>query len=290
MLSIVRAPVPVRSRQGATMRDTRDLPLRNNIMSLLKKSFGPQGENDLLVAFERHSVDQIREVLDAGLDLRAPLRGKSPVTWLTEMYSRSDRFPACLRLLLDRGAVLDDPVVAPVLLNDDDALREAIRTNPSLIEHRTTMVSAFTPLVGASLLHVAAEYGNAKVARVLIGMGADVNATAAVDDFGLNGHTPIFHTVNSNGNRSAPILKLLLDAGARPDVALRGITWGKGFEWETTLFDVTPVSYAQFGLLPQVHRQERDIYETIRILLSAAGRPVPPLDNVPNRYLTPKGA
>jgi len=59
-------------------------------------------------------------------------------------------------------------------------------------------------------------------------MGADVNAAAALDDCGLNGHTPLFHTVNSNGNRSAPVLDLLLDAGARPDARLHGITWGKG--------------------------------------------------------------
>lgn len=56
-------------------------------------------------------------------------------------------------------------------------------------------------------------------------------------------------------------------------------------DWETTFFDVTPVSYAQFGLLPQVHRTERDIYENIRALLAAAGRITPPLSNVPNRYL-----
>ena len=246
--------------------------------------------NDLLVAFELQSVEKIRSVLDAGLDLRSPIRGKSPVNWLTEMYSRGDDFPKCLRLLLDRGAVLDDPVIAPVLLNDADALAAAIWATPSLLEHRTSMVSAFTPLLGATLLHVAAEYGNADVASVLIEMGAEVDATAAVDEFGLNGHTPLFHTVNSISNVSAPILKLLLKAGAKPDVALRGITWGKGFEWETTLFDVTPVSYAQFGLLPQVHRRDRDIYDNITLLLEAAGRPVPPLDNVPNKYLGPGDA
>lgn len=246
--------------------------------------------NDILGAFELHSVEQVREALEAGLDPRAPIRGKSPVNWLTEMYSRSDDFPKCLRLMLDRGAVLDDPIVAPVLLNDAEELEAAIRANPSLLNHRTTMVSAFTPLVGASLLHVAAEYGNADVARVLIEMGADVNAKASIDEYGLNGHTPIFHTVNSSQNRSAPILKMLLQAGAASDVTVRGITWGKGFEWETTLFDVTPISYAQFGLLPQVHRQERDIYDNIRLLVEAAGRTVPPLDNVPNRYLKPQAA
>jgi hypothetical protein len=39
----------------------------------------------------------------------------------------------------------------------------------------------------------------------------------------------------------------------------------------------------------QVHPRERDIYANIRLLLEAAGRPVPPLANVPNRYLQPKG-
>ncbi len=65
-----------------------------------------------------------------------------------------------------------------------------------------------------------------------------------VHDFGLNGHTALFHTVNSNQDRSKPVLGLLLEAGARSDLRLPGITWGKGFLWETTCFDVTPVSYA----------------------------------------------
>jgi hypothetical protein len=42
------------------------------------------------------------------------------------------------------------------------------------------------------------------------------------------------------------------------------------------------------GLLPQFHRREQDIYGNIRQLLEAAKRRVPPLENVPNRYLNPK--
>jgi ankyrin repeat protein len=246
--------------------------------------------DDILTAFELHSVEQVRNALDHGLDPGSSIRGKRLVNWLTEMYSRSGDFPGCLRLLLDRGAVMDDPAVTPVLLNDTGSLRAALDAEPSLLEHRTNMVSAFTPLVGATLLHVAAEYGLAEVAALLIESGADVNAAAAIDEYGLNGHTPLFHTVNSIHNHSAPILKMLLDAGARTDIVLRGITWGKGFEWETTMFDVTPISYAQFGLLPQVHRRDREIYDNIRLLLAAAGRVVPPLANVPNRYLDPGAA
>jgi hypothetical protein len=242
----------------------------------------------LLDAFDGHEVQEVRAALRDGADPRSPVRGKAPVEWLTEAYTRSDRFPDCLRLLLDHGAVPPDPVIVPVLLDDVEALRTAARTDPSLLSHRTTLVSSFTPLVGASLLHVAAEYGNLNAARALIELGADVNAPAALDEFGLNGHTPLFHTVNANANRSEPIMRLLLGAGADPGVRLAGITWGKGFDWETTFFDVTPVSYAQLGLMPQVHRRERDIYANIRLLLEAAHRPVPPLANVPNRYLQPK--
>jgi ankyrin repeat protein len=116
----------------------------------------------------------------------------------------------------------------------------------------------------------------------------DVNATAAVDERGLGGHTPLFHTVNSNRNRSKPVMRLLLAAGAKADVRVAGIEWGKGYDWETVFFDVTPISFAQMGLMPQVHRDERDIYSNIRLLLEACGRPIPPLGNVPNRYLQPK--
>lgn len=242
-------------------------------------------EFDLLCAFETHAVDTIRAILDGGLDARSTIKGKTLTNNLIEMYARSDSFPECLRLLLERGATLDDPRIAPVLLDDAEALSAALRRDPSLIELRTSMVSAFTPLEGVSLLHVAAEFGNMRAARVLLEMGADVNATAAVDDDGLNGHTPLFHTVNSAWNRSAPLMRLLLDAGAHTDVRLAGLVWGRGMEWETTLFDVTPISYAQFGLLPQVHRAERDIYDNITRLLEASNRRVPPLGNVPNRYL-----
>jgi hypothetical protein len=242
----------------------------------------------LLSAFDGHETEEVRAAVEAGADACSPIRGKLPVSWLLEEYTRSDRLADCLRLLFARGAVLPDPALAPVLLNDADAIRAAVRATPSLLEHRTTLTSSFTSLVGASLLHVAAEYGHLDAARALIEAGADVNATAAVDEHGLNGHTPLFHTVNSNRNRSEPILRLLLAAGARPDVRLAGITWGKGYEWETTFFDVTPISYAQIGLMPQVHRNEQDIYANIRPLLEAAGRKVPPLDNVPNHYLRPK--
>lgn len=243
---------------------------------------------ELLSAFDGHDVEGVRAALEAGADPCSPIRGKLPVLWLLEEYTRSDRLGDCLRLLFERGAVLPDPLLSPVLLNDVQSITATIRAQPTVLQHRTTLVSAFTSLAGVSLLHVAAEYGNFDAARALVEAGADVNARADIDEDGINGHTPLFHTVNSIHNRSEPIMRLLLAAGASTDVRLAGITWGKGYEWETTFFDVTPISYAQLGLMPQVHRSEREIYSNVRCLLEASGRKVPPLRNVPNRYLRPK--
>jgi len=232
-----------------------------------------------------NEVEGREALLGEGLDPRAPIRGKPPLDWLTEMYTRSPRFPRCVAALLDGGARLGDPLLAAVLLDDGSAVREELAPDSGVVDRRVTRVSAFTPLTGATPLHVAAEYGHANAARALLEAGADVDARASVDEHGLGGHTPLFHTVNSSRNHARPVMDLLLEAGARTDVRLAGITWGRGFEWETTLFDVTPISYAQAGLLPQMHRDPVQIRDNVEAMLRAAGRPVPPRVDVPNRYL-----
>lgn len=238
-----------------------------------------------LLACELHDAAGIRAALGRGLDPNALIQGKTPTTWLVEMYTRSDAFPGCLQALLDAGALVEPRDALPVLLNDAAAIDAAARQDPSWVARRVTLPSAFTPLDEATWLHVAAELGHIDATRALLAHGADPNATAGVDADGLGGHTPIFHTVNSNRHRAAPVLTLLLAAGARVDVRVAGLTWGRGFEWESTFFDLTPIAYAQLGLLPQIHRDPRDIDATVRALLAAAGRPVPAMPNVPNRYV-----
>lgn len=80
-------------------------------------------------------------------------------------------------------------------------------------------------------------------------------------------------------------MDLLVDAGADLEVRLKGLVWGGGFEWETVLFDVTPISYAQCGLYAQFHRREQDIYSNIEQLYRRRYGTAPPIRNVPNRYL-----
>jgi hypothetical protein len=245
----------------------------------------PTPQETLLLGFETHSTEKIQEALAAGIDVNGLLEGKTPLTLLVEMYLRSPKFSDCVRCLMQAGARCSQIGLLAVLLDDADLLGAELRKDPSLIHHRVDIRCAFTPLLGASLLHVAAEFGLVRAAAVLLEAGADVEAKAAVDDYGFNGHTPIFHTVCQRGNHCQPVLRLLLEHGAKADIRLAGITWGKSFEWETTIFDATPVSYAQAGLLPQFQRDELDVYENIKLLTRASGRVIPEELNVPNKYL-----
>ncbi len=245
-------------------------------------------QNTLLTGFEIHSTEMIQEALASGIDVNGLVDGKTPLTLLVEMYLRSPKFSDCVRCLMQAGARCGDAGLLAVLLDDADVLEGELRKNPSLLRHKVDIHCAFTPLLGASLLHVAAEFGLVKAARVLIESGADVEAKAAVDDYGFNGHTPIFHTVCQHRNHCQPVMRLLLERGARADIRVAGITWGKGFDWETTIFDATPISYAQAGLLRQFQRDERDVYENIKLLAQASGRIIPQELNVPNKYLVLK--
>jgi ankyrin repeat protein len=241
----------------------------------------------LLLGFETHSTETIQAALNAGADVNGLIGGRTPFTWLLEMYMRSPKFSDCVRCLIQAGAQCPDAGLLAVLLDDEKMIEAQLRADPSLLQRTVNIRSAFTPLYGAALLHVAAEYGLARAAAVLLKAGANPEAKAAVDDDGFNGHTPIFHTVCQRVNHSQPVLRLLLAHGAKPDVRVAGITWGKTFEWATTIFDATPMSYAQAGLLPQFGRAERDVYENITLLAQASGRALPKELNVPNRYLQP---
>ena len=73
-------------------------------------------EDDLLEAFELHSPAGITKALDRGISPSAKFRGRTPVEHLVEMYTRSAQFALCLRVLLNAGAEISDPLLRAVLL------------------------------------------------------------------------------------------------------------------------------------------------------------------------------
>jgi hypothetical protein len=240
---------------------------------------------DYLEAFETHSPDGIRKALAAGASPTAPIDGIKPIEILIEMYLRSPRFADCLRVMLEAGAVIEDPLLQAVLLDDEAAVRAYANTPGQRVDRRLTQRCAFTPCEGASALHLCAEYNSVRCAAAFLKLGLEVDDRAETDAEGFGGHTPLFHSVNSNQNYCRPVMELLVDAGAALDIRVRGLVWGKGFEWETTVFDVTPISYAQCGLYRQFHRREEDIFSNIAYMYRKRYGTEPPVRNVPNRYL-----
>ncbi len=245
-------------------------------------------EADYLGAFEEHSPEGIRDALAAGASATTLIKGKTPIDCLIEGYLRSSRFGACLRVLLDAGASIDDPLIKALLLDDGPAVQGLLKIPGQDLNRKLHVPCAFTSCAGVTALHLCAEFNCVRAAQVLVKAGADVNARADIDADGFGGQTPIFHTVNSILNYCRPMLELVADSGADLDVRLKGLLWGAGADWETLLLDVTPISYAQCGLYAQFHRREQDVYSNLSYLYRRRNGGALPVRNVPNRYLVPK--
>jgi hypothetical protein len=215
----------------------------------------------------------------------APIHGKRPIDILIEMYLRSSRFAECLQVVLDAGATVGDPLLESILLDDESRLRELLQQSSASLQQKLNLLCAFTSCRGVSPLHICAEFNSTRCARVLLENGADVNARADQDADGLGGQTPIFHAVNSILNYCRPTMEILMDAGADLDLRVRSLLWGESMSWETVVYDITPISYAQCGLYRQFQRREGDVYSNIDSLNRKRYGKELPRRNVPNKYL-----
>lgn len=241
----------------------------------------------ILIAFELHSVEALNECCKNGVNPNDSYKGQPLIHHLINMYTRGPKFKDCVQAMLDNGLEFEDKTLLAVLLDDADALEKLIASNPSILQKKYSFQCAFTPLYEASLLHICAEYNHLHCAKVLVSHGMDVNIKAGVDENGFGGHTPIFHTVNQHANRSIDVLKFFLECKADLSITVKGLIWGRGYEWETFIPSVNPTSYAMMGLLRQFQRTEKDIYEIVSLLMKAQyGSDYVPA-NIPNKYLNP---
>ena len=240
---------------------------------------------DMIGQIELHSIEGIRRCFDIGVSPNAMFIGAPLIDELTSEYTRSVRFKNCVKLFVDFGLEFEDSALLSVLLDDAGSLDKIANDNPSTVHSLRSLRCAYTPLREATLLHVCAEFNSLSCAKILMLHGADVNARAGIDNNGFGGQTPIFHAVNQNSNQSAEVMNYLLSASADLGVTVRGLIWGQGYEWETLIPAVNPISYAMMGLLPQMHRAERTTATVISTLLKHAyGIDYDPR-NVPNKYL-----
>ncbi len=239
----------------------------------------------LIGEIEVHSVEGIRECFSNGINPNDYYKGEPLIYELTSEYLRSPDFKNCVRVFVNHGLIFEDKVLLSVLLDDATALEASIKDDPDIVNKRYSLRCAFTPLHEATLLHICAEFNHVSCAEVLVKQGADINARAGEDENGFGKQTPIFHTVNQIRNRSNDMLHFLLDKSADLHYTVPGLIWGKSYEWETLIPAVNPISYAMMGLLPQMHRNEKEISGIVSLLLKKAYGIDYKSSNVPNKYL-----
>ena len=239
----------------------------------------------IIYDIEIHSEEGIKNCFENGISPNDFYKGKPLINELITEYLRGPGFKACFRIFLDYGLVFEDKVLQAVFLDDADSLNNLLNDDQQLLEKRYSFPCAFTPLKDASLLHICAEYNHFDCAKILIKHGIDINIKAGTDENGFGSQTPVFHTVNQGAKDYVKIMKLLVSEGADLSYTVKGFLWGKGYEWETFIAAVNPLSYAMMGLLPQFQRKQENVYEIINILIkSAYGIDYKP-ENIPNRYL-----
>ncbi|MBL7871297.1 MAG: hypothetical protein JNM78_06785 [Cyclobacteriaceae bacterium] len=240
---------------------------------------------NIIEHIETHSVEGIRDCFKNGINPNDLFNGEPLIYELISEYLRGPRFKECINAFVEYGLVFEDKVLLSVLSDDAATLDKHLSDTPEVIHNRYTLRCAFTPLHEATLLHICAEFNHIACAQVLVKHGADVNSKAGLDEHGFGGQSPIFHTVNQILNQSAEMLDYLLSKSADLNLTVAGLIWGRGYEWETFIPSVNPISYAMMGLLPQMHRNENEIAKIVSRLIKAAyGTEYVP-GNIPNKYL-----
>jgi len=164
-------------------------------------------------------------------------------------YSRSDQLRTCIDILLASGGTTryDSCPALHILRGRLDLLAEQLDADPDLLHKRFpeldfgSTARRSLKLRGATLLHVAAEYGSLKAAELLLDRGADVNAPSSVDESGIGGQTPIFHAVTQCSDWGLSVVQLLIDRGA--DLSVRAKLPGH-YERPGEVVDCTPLGYA----------------------------------------------
>ena len=218
---------------------------------------------------------------------------RPPVAMLLETYSRSPkRKHRCLEIMVEHGIELSDTPTMALHRGRLDLLERHLGADPQLLRRTFSLAEIYpaelgcheeepasgTPLGGATLLHLCIDYGDVDTAQWLIERGMDVNVTAATDEEGFGGHTPLFSAVvsfawyvRSKYAKPKPdrdrFAELLFEHGANPN-ARASLRTRIHSERVHEYRDVTPLSWGE-----RFHDQDLVSRPAMRLIAEHGGRP-----------------
>lgn len=203
------------------------------------------------------------------VELGAPLVDQhgnrlAPLALALETYARH---PAgkhrILALFAEQGFALPDTPMMAFHRGDLARLQAHLRADQRLLDRRFRLCDIYppdcgcsdkgrsgmhwTPLDGATLLHLAVDFRERDIFDWLLEEGADVNARASVDAEGFGGHSALFNAVVGGPHQDATFAAELLRRGAATDVraSLRKyMDWCERPRWHEAR-NVTPAEWAR---------------------------------------------
>jgi ankyrin repeat protein len=195
-----------------------------------------------------HGADPNRR--DHGYTISGHPYPGTALDYVIASYARSpQRLSSCIDILLEAGGLTkyDVPGMLPLLRGRLDSLAEQIDADPALVTRRFPELDCgmsggrSLTLQGATLLHVAAEFGHPAAAALLLDRAADVNARATANGAGLGGQTALFHAVTQYDDGGLGVAQLLIERGA--DLTVRAKLPGD-YERPGEIVECTPLGYA----------------------------------------------
>jgi hypothetical protein len=220
----------------------------------------------------------------------------APVKVVLETDSRNPSAKhRILELYVEHGFKLPDTPTMAIHRGRIDLLEEHLRRDPNLLKrtftneeiypvelgcHDEVLATHGTPLAGATLLHMCADYDEIEIARWLLDRGMNVDERASVDSDGFGGYTALFATVVSQPNfwtnhrreiPDAPLTRLLLDRGANPNARAslrKQLHPGYGIGGMHIYRDVTPIGWGE-----QFHFKKLVNAAALRMIAECGGRP-----------------
>jgi ankyrin repeat protein len=197
--------------------------------------------------------DGLQFLIDDGADVTFPhvatkYGDATPLSYTLGTYLRghNDRKHRCIEILLRNGAIVPPEINDAMLAihrGDARALRASLDRDPALVPRNfAEMPFGNIDLRGATLTHLAVEFGEIECLEVLLDRGADINQAADTIG-GVGGQTPIYHAIGTNHNAGISVLERLVQRGdRRVDPAIRATFRLDG---EIQGVPITPLEYAE---------------------------------------------